>query len=126
MNIAQVGSCTAIELVGDCTNSSNENTFLEREQNESIADLITEGTIFAVLCDDDGHDFYLLKATSESIILQENESDEWGASFSRGSSVIKGDVFCKEEFRSTEIQTFETPASECTNGVCFVYMPRSC
>jgi hypothetical protein len=44
--------------------SSNENTFLEREQNESIADLITEGTIFAVLCDDDGHDFYLLKATT--------------------------------------------------------------
>ena len=83
MNIAQVGSCTAIELVGDCTNSSNENTFLEREQNESIADLITEGTIFAVLCDDDGHDFYLLKATSESIILQENESDEWGASVHR-------------------------------------------
>jgi hypothetical protein len=54
------------------TNSSNENTFLEREQNESIADLITEGTIFAVLCDDKGHDFYLLKATPESIILQEN------------------------------------------------------
>jgi hypothetical protein len=90
MIIAQVGSCTAIELVGDSTNSSNENTFLEYEQNESIADLITEGTIFAVLCDDDGHDFYLLKATSESIILQENESDEWGASFSRGSSVIRG------------------------------------
>jgi hypothetical protein len=50
--IAQVGSCTAIELVGDSTNSSNENTFLEYEQNESIADLITEGTIFAVLCDE--------------------------------------------------------------------------
>ena len=39
--LAQVGSCTAIELVGDSTNSINENTFLEREQNESIADLIT-------------------------------------------------------------------------------------
>jgi len=77
------------EYCGDSTNSSNENTFLEREQNESIADLITKGTIFAVLCDDDGHDFYLLKATSESNILQENESDEWGASFSRGSSVIR-------------------------------------
>ena len=36
MIIAQVGSCTAIELVGDSTNSSNENTFLAREQNESI------------------------------------------------------------------------------------------
>ena len=83
MNIVQVGSCTAIELVGDSANSNNENTFLEREQNESIADLITEGTIFAVLCDDDGHDFYLLKATSESIILHENESDEWGASVHR-------------------------------------------
>jgi hypothetical protein len=69
--------------------SSNENVFLAREQNESIADLITEGTIFAVLCDDKGHDFYLLKATSESIILQENESAEWGMSFSRGSSVIR-------------------------------------
>ena len=76
MNIAQVGSCTAIELVGDSTNSSNENTFLAHEQNESIADLITEGRIFAVLCDDDGHDFYLLKTFSESIILQENESAE--------------------------------------------------
>jgi hypothetical protein len=35
MNIVQVGSCTAIELVGDSTNSSNENIFLAREQNES-------------------------------------------------------------------------------------------
>jgi hypothetical protein len=126
MIIAQVGSCTAIELVGDSTNSSNENTFLEYEQNESIADLITEGTIFAVLCDDDGHDFYLLKATSESIILQENESDEWGASFSRGSSVIRGVYFAEEEFRSIEMQTFEMTASDCANGLCFVYMPRSC
>lgn len=63
MNIAQVGRCTAIELVCDSTNSSNGNTFLEREQNESIVDLVAEGTIFAVVCDDDGHDFYLLKAT---------------------------------------------------------------
>jgi hypothetical protein len=45
MTIAQVGSCTAIELVDDSTNSSNENTFLECEQNESIADLITGGTL---------------------------------------------------------------------------------
>ena len=89
MNIVQAGGCTAIELVGDSTNSSNENIFLAREQNETIADLITEGTIFAIFCDDDGHDFYLLKATSESIILQENESAEWGMSFSRGSSVIR-------------------------------------
>jgi hypothetical protein len=41
MNIVQVGSCTAIELVGDCTNSSNENTFLEREQNESLDKFMT-------------------------------------------------------------------------------------
>ena len=98
MIIAQVGSCTTIELVSDSTNSSKENTFLKREQNESIADLITEGTIFAVFCDDDGHDFYLLKATSESIISQENESDEWGASFPRGSSVIRGMHFAKKNF----------------------------
>jgi hypothetical protein len=82
-------------------NSNNENTFLEREQNESIADLITEGTIFAVLCDDDGHYFYLLKATSESIILHENESDEWGGSFSRGSSVIRRVYFAKKNFRTS-------------------------
>ena len=63
MNIAQVGSCTAIELVG-------ANTFLEPEPNKSITDLIRERTIFAVLCDDVGHNFYLLKTTSESIILQ--------------------------------------------------------
>jgi hypothetical protein len=50
------------------------NSFIQN--NESIADLITEGRIFAVLCDDDGHDFYLLKTFSESIILQENESAE--------------------------------------------------
>jgi hypothetical protein len=42
---------------------------------------------------DDGHDFYLLKTSSESIILQENESPEWGTSFSRGSSVIRGMYF---------------------------------
>ena len=109
MNIAQVGSCTAIELVGDSANSSNANTFLEREQNESIADLITEGTIFSVLCDDDGHDFYLLKAISESIISQENESDEWGASFSRGSSVIRGMYFAKKNFEVLKYKLLKQP-----------------
>ena len=32
------------------------------EQTESVAYLISKGTIFAVLCNDDQHDFFLLKA----------------------------------------------------------------
>ena len=35
MNIAQVGSCTAIELVGDSTNSSNENKRAGKGQKTS-------------------------------------------------------------------------------------------
>jgi hypothetical protein len=49
-----------------------------------------------------------------------------GCVFFQGFIGNKGGVFCKEEFRSIEMQTFEMTASDCANGLCFVYMPRSC
>jgi len=96
LKLAQVGKSTEVKLVsnGQLENEVNE---VNDDQNENIADLIAEGNIFAVLCDDDKHDFYLLKATSGVQTLQRKETDKWGASFPSNASVIRGLYFTKKE-----------------------------
>jgi len=63
------------------------------EQTESVADLISKGTIFAVLCNDDQHDFFLLKALSGVEVLSRHETDLWDASFPPSACVIRGLYF---------------------------------
>jgi hypothetical protein len=43
------------------------------EQTAFVADLISKGTIFAVLCNDDQHDFFLLKALSGVEVLSRHD-----------------------------------------------------
>ena len=61
------------------------------EQTESVADyhLISKGTIFAVFCNDDQHDFFLLKALSGVEVLSRHETDLWDASFPPSAHVIR-------------------------------------
>jgi hypothetical protein len=62
----------------------------------SIIDLITKWTIFAVLCNDDQHDFFLIKALSGVKVLSRHETDLWGASFPPSALVIRGLYFTKK------------------------------
>jgi hypothetical protein len=66
------------------------------EQTESVADLTSKGTIFGVLCNDDQHDFFLLKALSGVDVLSRHETDLWDASFPPSALVIRGLYFTKK------------------------------
>lgn len=96
LELAQVGKSTEVKLVSN-EQLENEVNEVNDDQNENIADLIAEGNIFAVLCDDDKHDFYLLKATSGVQTLQRKETDKWSASFPSNASVIRGLYFTKKK-----------------------------
>jgi hypothetical protein len=43
-----------------------------------LCELISKNTIFAILCDDESYDYYLVKALTESYELDIRETDSWG------------------------------------------------
>ena len=68
---------------------------------ETLSDLIKSDTIIAVVAEDDESDFYLMKTVAEPEILSKNVTDDWGISFPRGASVVKGfyyDIVSKRNF----------------------------
>ena len=71
----------------DDSSSSDDHTF---NSGETLSDLITSDTIIAVVTEDDESDFYLMKTVAEPEILSKNVTDDWGISFPRGASVVKG------------------------------------
>ena len=86
------------ELCTDDSSSSDGHTF---NSGETISDLITSDTIIAVVAEDDESDFYLMKTVAEPEILSKNVTDDWGISFPRGASVVKGfyyDIVSKRNF----------------------------
>ncbi|CAG2187336.1 unnamed protein product [Mytilus edulis] len=69
----------------------------ENDMEVPINELISKSTIFAVLCDDDDFDYYLLKAQTETYQLTSRETDSWGVSYQPGTKVIKGNYFMQGE-----------------------------
>ncbi|CAG2239432.1 unnamed protein product [Mytilus edulis] len=63
----QVGISLEVKVEAD--DSNLEDKTLEDDSNETVADMINSGNIFAVLCDNEENDFFLLKATSGSHIF---------------------------------------------------------
>ena len=63
-----------------------------------IADLATKGSVVAIAAADDPHyDYYLLKVTSDGVTeLESAVTDDYGCSFERGSSVLKGNFFLRD------------------------------
>lgn len=59
-------------------------------ENENISDLVTVGSIVAVLADDDDYEYYLIKVSKVPFQLEQVEHDDWGNVFPIGSKVIKG------------------------------------
>ena len=62
-----------------------------------LHDLVTKDTIFAVLCEDEQSDYYLLKAKTGSYELENSETDSWGVTYEPGAKVIKGNYFSQDE-----------------------------
>lgn len=85
-------------VAGTC---SSEGTVLSNEEEHDITDsvnmheLVTEDSIVAVRPVKVGlYDFFLFKVTSEKLdILAEDEEDEFGSCFPKGSQVFKGNYF---------------------------------
>ncbi|CAC5383741.1 unnamed protein product [Mytilus coruscus] len=87
-----IGTFSPIPIVpeiGTVDDDQNDDTDIE----VPIYELVSNSTIFAVLCDDDEFDYYLLKAQTESYQLQSRETDSWGVSYQPGTTVIKGNLF---------------------------------
>ena len=62
LNLAQVGNSDETVLrisPGPDNDQETDRDDIVEEQTESVADLISKGSIFAVLCNDDQHDFFL-------------------------------------------------------------------
>lgn len=63
-----------------------------------IANLATKGSMVPIAADDDpDYEYYLLKVNSEGVIkLESAVTDDYGCSFDRGSAVLKGHFFIKD------------------------------
>ena len=63
-----------------------------------IADLATKGSVVAIAAaDDPDYEYYLLKVTSDGVIeLESAVTDDYGCSFERGSAVLKGNFFIRD------------------------------
>jgi hypothetical protein len=81
------------------------------EQTESVADLISKESIFAVLCNDDQHAFFLLKALSGVEVLSRHETDLWDASFSPSACVIRGLYFTKKQNNILQYKLLKNPSA---------------
>jgi hypothetical protein len=56
-----------------------------------LSDLVSEGDNFAMVCDDDKVDYYILQCTKAKYVLSESiESDGGGNSYSIGDMVLEG------------------------------------
>ncbi|CAC5387052.1 unnamed protein product [Mytilus coruscus] len=91
-----IGTFSPIPIVleiGTVDDDQNDDTDIE----VPIYELVSKSTIFAVLCDDDEFDYYLLKAQTESFQLQSRETDSWGVSYQPGTNVIKGNYSMQAE-----------------------------
>lgn len=81
--------------------STENHASKENNSGDSLLDLISNGTIIAVVADDDDSDYYLMKTLGEPEILPSAVTDDWGISFPRGANVVKGyyyDIVSKRNF----------------------------
>ena len=58
-------------------------------ENESVSDLVTIGSVVAVLADDDEYDYYLMKVSKVPFQLERVENDDWRNTFPVGANVVR-------------------------------------
>ena len=95
--IGNYGSCRNLSIRGNCRPfrmvreviPTAEQSVTDSEEY-TLIDLICKDTILAVFTDDDEFDYYLMKSIGEVEILKNDFTDDWGISFPKGSSVVRG------------------------------------
>ncbi|CAG2206431.1 unnamed protein product [Mytilus edulis] len=83
-----LGSFSPIPIVPEIGTVDEDQTD-ENDMEVPINELISKSTIFAVLCDDDDFDYYLLKAQTETYQLTSRETDSWGVSYQPGTKTCE-------------------------------------
>ncbi|CAC5405733.1 unnamed protein product [Mytilus coruscus] len=72
-----------------------EETDFEAEDETAIKDLVNRGCIIAVVADDPNDDYFLLKASGKTQILNVDSTDKWAAHFRKSIEIIRGLYFDK-------------------------------
>ena len=82
------------------TRQSSEVLAVDHDTAAHIADLAAKDSIVAIAAfEDPDFDFYLLKVTSEGVEeLEEPLTDDYSSHYPRGSAVLKGHFFLRENF----------------------------
>ncbi|CAC5396610.1 unnamed protein product [Mytilus coruscus] len=93
------GNSRPVKIVRE--HSTENHTVENNNSGDTLLDLISKGTIIAVVAEDDDSDFDLMKTLGEPEILPTAVTDGWGISFPRGANVVKGyyyDIVSKRNF----------------------------
>jgi hypothetical protein len=59
-------------------------------ENESVSDLVTIGSVVAVLVDDDEYYYYLMKVSKVPFQLERVVNEDWGNTFPVRDNVVRG------------------------------------
>ncbi|XP_071127393.1 uncharacterized protein [Mytilus edulis] len=81
----------------EITQTSNEEEVAQDTDilSEDISDLVSINSVVAVKTDDDNFDYYLMKISKGSHVLNSAESDSWGATYPPGFEVFRGHYYDK-------------------------------
>lgn len=90
-----LGNATLIYFTKEGSDNDTSDPENETSESQILSNLITKDCIFAVLCDDNVNEYYVMKASSKSVVLQKDDMDRWGAAYRRGTQVIRGHYFEK-------------------------------
>lgn len=86
-NQHQIGEVKTVKMKQSSDNSPDEE---ESAFTFDLSDLVSTGSVVAVLTDDPSYEYYLMKVVEPTHILDTDEVDNWGNAFPSGASVIKG------------------------------------
>ena len=90
-NTEWLGIPTTINIYPESIENACNDHIDECDDYHPLSELISKNCILALLTEES--DYYLLKATSKSTVLQQDERDNWGASYKSGDQVVCGKYF---------------------------------
>ncbi len=88
--ISQTGSFRLVKIGCDNESEENKDSDVDMHVDTDDDELISTGMVIAVVADDPDSEYFLLKVTKPAYTLRKASNDSWGASYSKGASVIGG------------------------------------
>ncbi|XP_062578884.1 uncharacterized protein LOC134240823 [Saccostrea cucullata] len=99
-----VTNCTNTDFLGTPTSTIFSPEMRSHDINDAVdetneyhplSELVSKGCILALLSEES--DYYLFKASSKSTVLEQDETDKWGASYKSGDEVLRGKYFIQSK-----------------------------